>query len=266
MEKGIARISKIWHEEYSSQIEKYQAFEVSEQFKRMAALFSPGVSYFYVLNLFNIQLDYVSASVEDFVGISREKVTINHLLNTVIDEEITDIENKEKVIKDFFNRFLEKGKGLSYKLVYSYQMKDYKGKNRTMLHQATPLSVSNNGALQHVLSIHTDISHLSLKSTKNVSFINLEGNTSYFNVNSEKGVFDELAASNRPSNIFEALTEREKQIVELLAKGHSTKQISDLLNVSEHTIRTHRRNILKKSNLKNTAELVAESMMAGLIS
>lgn len=52
------------------------------------------------------------------------------------------------------------------------------------------------------------------------------------------------------------LTEREVEIIELLLKGFSSEEIGQLLFVSKHTINTHRRNILEKTNFSNSTELI----------
>lgn len=52
------------------------------------------------------------------------------------------------------------------------------------------------------------------------------------------------------------LSKRELEIVSHLAKGLTTKEIAEKLFLSNHTVDTHRRNILRKSAVKNTAQLV----------
>ncbi|MEW4922785.1 LuxR C-terminal-related transcriptional regulator [Algibacter sp. 2305UL17-15] len=51
-------------------------------------------------------------------------------------------------------------------------------------------------------------------------------------------------------------TPRELDVVKLIAKGKTTKQISNQLYISEHTVYSHRKNILKKSNTHNAKELL----------
>jgi len=53
------------------------------------------------------------------------------------------------------------------------------------------------------------------------------------------------------------LTKQEKKVLTLIAEGYSTKQVADKLFKSEHTIISHRKNMLKKTKTKNVAELVA---------
>ncbi len=52
------------------------------------------------------------------------------------------------------------------------------------------------------------------------------------------------------------LTRREKQILEIIGKGYSNKQIADTLYLSEGTVRTHVHNILQKLNMENRNQLI----------
>lgn len=52
------------------------------------------------------------------------------------------------------------------------------------------------------------------------------------------------------------ITQREREIIQLIAEGLSNKQIADKLNLSIHTVLTHRKNIMKKTSVNNTAGLV----------
>ena len=54
----------------------------------------------------------------------------------------------------------------------------------------------------------------------------------------------------------ERLTNREREILKLTAEGRSSKEIGDLLTISNRTVEHHRANIMVKLNLKNTADLV----------
>ena len=56
------------------------------------------------------------------------------------------------------------------------------------------------------------------------------------------------------------LTPREKEVLELVAQGHSTKQIADKLGIGTRTVESHRVNMLKKMKVNNTAELVRKAI------
>jgi DNA-binding NarL/FixJ family response regulator len=62
-----------------------------------------------------------------------------------------------------------------------------------------------------------------------------------------------------------ALSEREIEIVQLIADGFTTKDIAQHLYLSFHTVGTHRRNIFRKLNVKNSSELIILALRKGLI-
>src|SRR6516165_5379181 len=64
---------------------------------------------------------------------------------------------------------------------------------------------------------------------------------------------------------FELLTDRERQIYQLLAEGNSNKDIANRLNLSLHTVETHRWHIMEKLDLHSTAELVLSAVRRGMV-
>jgi DNA-binding NarL/FixJ family response regulator len=64
---------------------------------------------------------------------------------------------------------------------------------------------------------------------------------------------------------YDSLSEREREIFQLVAEGHSTKEIADMLSVSPTTVETHRAHILQKLDIHNTAELVLYAVRRGVI-
>lgn len=64
---------------------------------------------------------------------------------------------------------------------------------------------------------------------------------------------------------YELLTEREKEILQLLAEGKSNKEAAAILNVSPYTVETHRNHLMQKLNLHNTAEIVLYAVRKKLI-
>ncbi len=64
----------------------------------------------------------------------------------------------------------------------------------------------------------------------------------------------------------EILTTREREITKLIAEGRSSKEISELLFISSRTVQHHRANILRKLNIKRTADLVKYAIHKGYTS
>lgn len=61
------------------------------------------------------------------------------------------------------------------------------------------------------------------------------------------------------------LSSREIEVLELVVKGLTTNQIADQLNVSSHTINSHRKNMLKKLGLTSPVELIVYAVKAGIV-
>lgn len=266
MQKDLRKISEYWKEKYSSQVKDYRPFKISADFKSFASMFALGNSYLYILNLHDFEIEYISESVKPFVGKDAGEVDLNALMETILPEEINNLNLKSKLIGDFYTSFLDKEEVLAYKNIFTYKMRDAGGKIRTMLYQAIPLSVLENGAPEHVLCIQTDVSHLKITSTCAVSLINMNGGKNYLNVDISQGKFDPEASVGDRKDISKLFSEREKEIVISLSRGLNAAQIANELNLSHHTIKTHRRNILQKSGCSNTTELVAKCLTNGIIS
>jgi len=65
---------------------------------------------------------------------------------------------------------------------------------------------------------------------------------------------------------YELLTSREREILQLVAEGKSNKDVANMLNLSVHTVETHRSNILEKLNLHSVPELILYAFRKGVIS
>jgi two-component system response regulator NreC len=81
-------------------------------------------------------------------------------------------------------------------------------------------------------------------------------------------IIDESVANQQATamSIRSILTQRELQVLQLIAEGHNIKEIALLLNKSAKTIETHRRRIMKKLNIHNTAGLIKYAISEGLTS
>jgi two-component system, NarL family, response regulator NreC len=67
------------------------------------------------------------------------------------------------------------------------------------------------------------------------------------------------------SDSYDLLTERERQVLQLLAEGRSNKEVASVLDVGLSTVETHRANLMQKLNLHSTAEIVLYAVRKRLI-
>jgi DNA-binding NarL/FixJ family response regulator len=72
--------------------------------------------------------------------------------------------------------------------------------------------------------------------------------------------------SEQFSSPGELLTTREREIIKLIAEGKSSREVAELLFISSRTVQHHRANIMKKLNIKKTADLVKYAIQKGYTS
>lgn len=65
---------------------------------------------------------------------------------------------------------------------------------------------------------------------------------------------------------YDLLTDREKEVLQLIAEGKSNKEVATILDLSVYTVETHRTNLMQKLNLHNTAEIVLYAVRKKIIS
>jgi DNA-binding NarL/FixJ family response regulator len=74
-----------------------------------------------------------------------------------------------------------------------------------------------------------------------------------------------LAKTKSKKQVGSSLTRREREVMQLVAEGHSSRSISDVLKISIKTAETHRGSIMKKLDLKSVADLVRYALREGII-
>ncbi|WMI66665.1 response regulator transcription factor [Aestuariibaculum sp. YM273] len=84
----------------------------------------------------------------------------------------------------------------------------------------------------------------------------------YFSPAITEKMINFMSVQNVSENI---LSKKEKEVLGLIAEGLTTKEIAAQLFVSSRTIETHRANVLKKLEVKNTAELIKKATLLNLI-
>jgi DNA-binding NarL/FixJ family response regulator len=72
-------------------------------------------------------------------------------------------------------------------------------------------------------------------------------------------------AGSRSPDRYATLSEREREIFQLVAEGRTNKEVAELLGISAATVETHRAHILQKLGIHNTAELVLFAVRRGIV-
>ena len=73
------------------------------------------------------------------------------------------------------------------------------------------------------------------------------------------------SATNRYRQRVRPLTRREREVLPLIAEGHTSREIAERLEISRRTVDQHRANILRKLGVPNTASLIHYALRRGLL-
>jgi DNA-binding NarL/FixJ family response regulator len=72
-------------------------------------------------------------------------------------------------------------------------------------------------------------------------------------------------AQETPLDPYEELTNREREVLHLVAAGHSSTEIAERLSISSRTVETHRANMMRKLNLNSQTDLIRYALKRGII-
>lgn len=232
-----------------------------------ANLFCPGEYYYYVIDSPSLTFDFVSPSVEGILGISLEDFSFQRLVDLIHPDDIHFLMKCEDVVAYFLKNCIAPEKMVKYKISYCLREKTINNDYRLFLLQTITMQTTLDGALLKVFGSHTDISHITKVNNHKLSLIGLDGEPSFLEID----VFDELVLNrykpfdSQPLKTENLYSEREIEIIRYLSFGNTTGEIASKLFISKNTVETHRKNILSKSKVKNTTELVADCLKRGII-
>ncbi|WP_159801767.1 LuxR C-terminal-related transcriptional regulator [Flavobacterium sp. MK4S-17] len=249
-------MKKTWH-----QIARHQdgsippSFEL-EIYKKMLDIFHVGSYYYYIVNIAQVQMEFVSDKIVPIIGITPEEFTVEYLFENMHPEDKPRFADYERKVAEFFNQ-LPPEKVLKYKVSYDYRLRCADGSYKWILMQTTTIQTNEEGAVIRVLGVQTDITHLKTDNKgSGLSFLGLDGEPSYYNVPIN-------STTLLPGKAL--FSDREKEVLRLVLSGKSTSEIAEILSLSVHTINSHRKHIFFKSGCSSLAELGSKSVKEGWI-
>ena len=139
------------------------------------------------------------------------------------------------------------------------------------------LKASNSDIKPIVISMHNDGNYIAkcakmgaygylLKNTDEAELIlairSVDSGKKYFSAEISEKMINFMSTQSISENV---LSNKETEVLGLISKGLTTKEIAAKLFVSSRTIETHRANILKKLEVKNTAELIKKATKMNLV-
>ncbi len=256
LELNTSRLFKVWKANEISNPGKQVDF--TKVIDQIASTFTPGSFYYFIFNFETLDMDFVHPSIEQVIGIKPENFNRDALLARIHPEDLKRMVYKEKATFEFFLNKIDPADVLDYKIINCLRIANEKGEYRKILHQAKTISVSKDGKIQQSIAVHTDVTYLNIPTDDKVSFIGLNGKPSYHALNPKDLTFDILESPH-------PFTKKEVKIIELISLGKSSNKIAEELNISPHTVKVHKKNILGKSDAPNSTKLIADCIRKGII-
>lgn len=252
--------------DYSDIFETYQEFKGDfleshiEKLKELDCYIPHNSTFFCITNTTTRSFEYVSKNFHACTGLDSatmcaEGMTFwwEHMhpdemqywlqsLNELMQFTMSNIEPQERIKASY---------------TWNYRIRTGGGEYKSVLQHTTPMYFDEEGkpviGLAHYSILPDITSTLPIQASAKILNQNGEYETLFFKTYSAQKL---IAAQ---------ITNRERDIIRLISFGNNTEEIADKLFISANTVNSHRRNILKKTACKNTAELVARSIREGMI-
>lgn len=222
--------------------------------KKLLNFFMVGSSYYFIMNHHSLTFDMISKEFEDVLGYSPSEFDFQFLNEKLHPDDMQWFLAFGQKMIEFFSA-LPIEKMAKYKLRYDVRYRKKNGEYARILYQGIIIEHDKNGRLLRSLALNTDITYLKQEGKPVLSFIGMDGEPSYVDVGIDSAFIESK----------DGLSRREKDILKLLIAGKPSKEIGSILNISKHTVDTHRKNMLHKNNLSSTGELVGKAIRCGWI-
>ena len=213
-----------------------------------------GNSIVSVFDMYKKEHVFYSYNAGTVLGYSSED--IENLGNHFIDDKVHPddypgiISNSLFALKLLINMPIEEK--MNYKLINEFRILNKANQYVRVIEQQQVLEVDKRGNFWLALSILDVSPNQNSNDATKGQFLNYR-----------TGKF--LTLSDKPENATVNLTSREIEILKLVKNGFLSKEISDKLFISVHTVNTHRQRVLEKLEVSNSMEAVATASNLGLV-
>ncbi len=249
-------IKKSWQKIAQNYLGELAALHHFDIHKKMKNVFHLGKYYYYLLNIPHETMEYVSDSCCLLLGLQKANdFTVAYALNNIHPEDLKRVAFFERRVSEFFNN-LNPDLVLKYKVSYDYRIRKSNGEYIWILQQVVPVESNSEGAVLRVIGVHTNITPVKVDNKPSgLSFIALDAGPSY----------NFAYKSTNMEIVSHMFSKREREVLAWIVKGKKSSEIADILCISLHTVNTHRKRILLKSQCKSTFELALKAFELGWV-
>ena len=213
---------------------------------RLAGVLALGPFYYYSINFNDLRISHHSDQILGIHGLQQMPNSLEDVIDLIHPDDIDFIISAERtVLKKIEATDIQIHFPL--KMSYCFRMRIADGSYHVFHHQTVYLASDEKRYLPTAIHIHTDMHHIMRTSNRRVILNGLGGALQS----------EEIDLSAEAAGIpVQLLTQREIDVLKLLAEGFSSHDIGEKLFISKQTVLVHRRNLLRKTFAPNTAYLV----------
>lgn len=192
--------------------------------------------YYFIMNAFSNEIEFVSESIRHILGYDPAEYTTEFLMSVIHPEDVPYCMESERKVIEFMDKLHFEDHYRFYSK-YSYRVRRLNGDYVFINQSYQAIETNEKGHMSRSLVFH-DLAEVG-----------------FTRKNNDLRIIDRM--KNRPVHIENHydLSKREIEILDLILQGKSSKDIATLIFISEHTVNTHRRRILAKTNANNFLEL-----------
>lgn len=212
-------------------------------------LWTVGRWFSFVANTHTWELEFVAGDSVNMIGYTPEEIikkSSQFVADFIFREDYPFVNKVIHLAMKYVNELPVKERPYVYVVFYARSVRK-DGKVITIQNQNIPIVFDEQNIPFIFANIITDISHIHPTNIPQAVVMNKRANKQ-FHLNPHH-------LQLKPHKSF--FTTREQEIISLLIKGLSSRKVSEVLDISYETARTHRKNILQKARVNNTSQLVS---------
>lgn len=206
-------------------------------------------TFFCITNTQTLEFEYVSKNFKACIGLDSELLEqqgMRYFWSRIHPEDLEKWLTALNQLMEFTLGNINEEDRNKANYTWNYRFKNADDAYVNIVQNTTPLAFDSLGkpiiGLAHYTVLHPDLK-MDISASAKILNDKDEYETVYFNNFSQK-------------LLSGGISNRERDVIRLLVLNYSSKEISEKLNISPHTVDTHRRNILKKLNISSTGELI----------
>ncbi len=226
----------------------------AELYHKLLNFVQLGKFYYFIFNFEVIDIEFLSDSVKELLGYEKEVYDMPFCFSKIHpDDKPYFYSFEEESVKFYLSLPIDKR--MKYKTSMDFRIQKQDGSYIRIMHQVIIIQLFEDGTFFRTLGVHTDITHIKPIGKPILSFIGIDGEPSYINVTPGSQIL----------KIEEPISKKEKEVLLLLIDGKRTSDIAELLNLSKHTVETHRKNMMQKVDAQTTGQLTAMAIRNGWV-